>query len=81
LCDVIPNGGNIPALDLVVCKRYPQMFLEQVKEAVSQAVVTSHLTEAEEAARQNEHDTSHQRTSEHFADNACKKCSEVRMLD
>lgn len=78
LCDIFPDGGNIPAIDLVICKRYPQMFLEQVKNIGTQIIATSHLTEAEEAARQNDHDMSQQRTSERYADNACRECSEVR---
>jgi len=78
LCDIFPDGGNIPAIDLVICKRYPQMFLEQVKNIGTQIIATNHLTEAEEAARQNDHDMSQQRTSERYADNACRECSEVR---
>jgi breast cancer 2 susceptibility protein len=76
LCDVFTNGGPIPAIDLVVCKRYPRMFLEQVNSTGRQEE-SLHLTEAENAARQLEHDTRHQRSSEKFADKVHKECSEV----
>ena len=80
LSDIFPDGGNIPAVDVVICKRYPRMFLEQVKDVAGQTIATNHLTEAEEAARENDHDMIHQRTSEHYAEHACKECSEVRMV-
>lgn len=79
--DIHSDGGQIPAIDLVICKRYPQMYLEQVKEGKSQNVVTKHLTEAEEAGRQNEHDLNHQRASEKYSEAAQKECLEVRFHD
>eukprot|EP00804_Cyclotella_cryptica_P025164 CCRYP_013006-RA/>CCRYP_013006-RA protein AED:0.02 eAED:0.02 QI:0/0.5/0.33/1/1/1/3/543/2765 len=72
--DVFIDGGPIPAIDLVICKRYPRMFLEQG--VGNQDETSFHLTEAEDAARQIEHETRHQRASERFADMAEKECSE-----
>lgn len=79
LSDVFPEGGLIPAIDLIICKRYPRMFLEQLKDSRNQNTVSNHLTEAEEAARQNEHDLKQQRASEMYADAARKECSEVSL--
>jgi len=76
LCDIFPNGGTVPVMDLVVCKKYPQMFLEKITDNGNQSIVANHLTEAEDAARQSEHDTNHQRASEKFAESALKECSE-----
>jgi hypothetical protein len=52
------------------------MFLEQVN-STGRHEESLHLTEAENAARQLEHDTRHQRSSEKFADKVHKECSEV----
>ena len=49
------------------------MFLENQDEA------SLHLTEAEDAARQIEHDARHQRAREKCADMAEKECSEVSL--
>ena len=78
LSGIFPDGGTLPAIDLVICKRYPRMFLEQVK--VDNRILSNHLTEADEAARQNDHDINHQRASEKYADIAGTECSEVRIL-
>ena len=77
LSDIFPDGGSIPAIDLVICKRYPRMFREQIKDNTTQNVVSNHLTEAEEAAHQSEHDMNHQRASEKYSDDARKECAEV----
>ena len=77
LSDIFPDGGSIPAIDLVICKRYPRMFREQIKDNTTQNVVSNHLTEAEEAAHQSEHDMNHQRASEKYSDAARKECAEV----
>ena len=77
LSDIYPEGGSIPTIELVICKRYPRMYREQIKDISTQNVVTNHLTEAEEAARQSEHDMKNQRASEKYAESARKECSEV----
>ena len=77
LSDIFPDGGSIPAIDLVICKRYPKMFREQMKDIVTQNITYTHLTEAEEASRQSDYDMKHQRASEKYADTARKECSEV----
>jgi hypothetical protein len=53
------------------------MFLEQG--VGNQDESSLHLTEAEDAARQIEHDARHQRTSERFADMAEKECFGVSL--
>lgn len=80
LGDILPDGGAIPAIELIMCKRYPQMFLEQIKDAGNKVISSSHLTEAENAASQSEYDRHHQSASEKFADTARKECSEVRSI-
>lgn len=80
LSDIFPDGGSIPAIDLVICKRYPKMFREQMKDIVTQNITYTHLTEAEEASRQSDYDMNHQRASEKYADTARKECSEVSLL-
>jgi breast cancer 2 susceptibility protein len=79
LSGIFPDGGTIPVIDLVICKRYPRMFLEQVKD--DNNFFSNHLTEADEAARQNDDDINHQRASEKYADIAGTECSEVRILE
>ena len=71
LRDVFVNGGPIPAIDLIVCKRYPKMYLEEVNG------LPLHITEAEDAVRQMEYSTKHQRESEKFVETAQQECSEV----
>lgn len=75
LRDIYPGGGNIPAIDLVICKRYPKMYLEQMTVGGNKNPTATHLTEAEEASRQNEYDLSHQRASEKHADAAHIECA------
>ena len=79
LHDIIPGGGTIPVIDLVICKKYPRMFLEQSRESPNQKEVSYHLTEAEEAVRQREYDLRHQRAREKYADEAQRECSYVRI--
>jgi breast cancer 2 susceptibility protein len=79
LSGIFPDGGTIPTIDLVICKRYPRMFLEQVKD--DNSFFSNHLTEADEAAHQNDHDINHQRASEKYADIAGTECSEVRIIE
>ncbi|KAL7544940.1 hypothetical protein ACHAWF_008312, partial [Thalassiosira exigua] len=74
LNDIFPNGGAIPVIDLVVCKVYNPMYLEKVQKGKD--TYTNHLTEAEESARQSEHDMSHQRASEKYLEAAQRECSE-----
>ena len=73
LRDVFIDGGAIPAMDLIINKRYPKMFLEEINGT------TLHLTETEDAARQIEHNTRHQRESEKIADIARTECIKVRI--
>ena len=68
LSGIFPDGGTIPAIDLVICKVYPRMFLEQLKD--DKIAETNHLTESEEAARQNAKEINRQRASEQFVDDA-----------
>ncbi len=75
--DIYPGGGNIPAIDLVICKRYPKMFLEQMTTGGNQSQTTNHLTEDEEASRHSEHDLKTQRASEKHADAAHNECAKV----
>jgi breast cancer 2 susceptibility protein len=78
LRDIYPGGGNIPAIDLVICKRYPKMFLEQMTTGGNKRA--THLTEAEEVTRQNEFDLKHQRTGEKHVDTAHNECAKVSHL-
>ena len=78
LCDIFPDGGAIPVTDLVICKKYPKLYLEKIVNLENQSIVSNHLTEAEEAARQRELDTTHQCLSEKYADKVHDECSEVR---
>ena len=79
LGDILPDGA-IPAIELIMCKRYPQIFLEQIKDAGNKVISSSYLTVAENAASQSEYDRHHQSASEKFADTARKECSEVRSI-
>ncbi|EJK50712.1 hypothetical protein THAOC_30244, partial [Thalassiosira oceanica] len=51
LDDIHPNGGSIPAIDLVVCKAYHRMYREELINENKQVYSTNHLTEAEESSR------------------------------
>jgi hypothetical protein len=77
LSGIFPDGGTVPAIDLVLCKVYPRLYLEQLKN--DKAVVTNHLTEAEEAARQNDKEINRQRESEQFVSDGGTEFSEVRL--
>lgn len=77
LRDIYPGGGNIPAIDLVICKRYPKMFLEQMTTSGNQTQTSTHLTEGEEASRQSEYDLKNQRAGEKHADAAHNECAKV----
>lgn len=76
---IYPDGGTIPVIDLVICKCYPRMFLEQIRNGNN--IVSNHLTEADEDARQNDYEISRQRACEKHADIVGVECSEVRLLD
>lgn len=80
LRDVYPGGGNIPSIDLVICKRYPKMFLEQMTTGEKQIPITTHLTEGEEASRRSEYDLKKQRAGEKHADAAHSECVKVSYL-
>ena len=48
LSDVIPGEGSIPVIDLVLCRKYPTLFLEQNGYDEGTKYV---LTEAQESTR------------------------------
>jgi len=77
LSGIFPDGGTVPVIDLVLCKVYPRLYLEQLKD--DKTVVTNHLTEAEEAARQNDKEINRQRESEQFVSDSGTEFSEVRL--
>lgn len=77
LRDIYPGGGNIPSIDLVVCKRYPKMFLEQISTGEKQLPTTTHLTEGEEASRRSTYDLKQQRAGEKHAEAAHIECAKV----
>lgn len=77
LSGIFPDGGTVPAIDLVLCKVYPRIYLEQLKD--DKTVVTNHLTEAEEAARQNDKEINRQRESEQFVSDGGTEFLEVRL--
>ena len=79
LDDIHPNGGSIPAIDLVVCKAYRRMYREELISANKQVFATNHLTEAEESSRQREFESKDQRAREKLADSAQKECLKVRL--
>ena len=72
LRDIYPGGGNIPSIDLIICKRYPKMYLEQLLSADGQVCSTTHLTENEEMSRRNEHELKKQRAGESYVDECAK---------
>lgn len=78
LRDIYPGGGNIPSIDLVVCKRYPKMFLEQISTGEKEIPTTTHLTEGEEASRRSVYDLKQQRAGEKHVEAAHSECTKVR---
>ena len=76
LFDVIPGGGVIPAIELIICKRYPRMFLEQ-RTRDDGSLETRELTEAQEESIQRDFESKRVRVMEKVAESALKECSKV----
>ena len=68
--DVIPGGGPVPLMDLIVCRRFPRSFLEKGPDGTSTI-----LTEAQEEKRRREFDERRHREIEKISEAAEKECT------
>ena len=75
LNDVLPGGGPIPSINLIVCKRYPILFKTQ-----SDSNKPCLLSEAENSLKQKETEDRRQRFVDLFTESAQKEAAEVRFF-
>ena len=68
--DVIPGGGSLPLMDLIICRRFPRSFLEKGPDGTSTI-----LTEAQEERRRREFDERRHREMEKISEAAEKECT------
>ena len=68
--DVIPGGGSAPLMDLIICRRFPRLFLEKGPDGTSTI-----LTEAQEERRRREFDERRHREMEKISEAAEKQCT------
>ncbi len=67
---VIPGGGSVPLMDLIICRRFPRLFLEKGPDGTSTI-----LTEAQEERRRREFDERRHREMEKISEAAEKQCT------
>jgi breast cancer 2 susceptibility protein len=81
ISDIIPGGGNVPLIDLVVSRRYPKLFLEQPAngERKLQPLSKSNnvLTEAENWARCKNFDSEKENMIEKVLEEVRQECEKV----
>jgi breast cancer 2 susceptibility protein len=75
---IIPGGGPIPSIDLIICKRYPLLFLEETRNKSNPETVRRIISEAENAFIEDKFEDECSRLAEEFAENVQKGDNEVR---
>jgi breast cancer 2 susceptibility protein len=76
LKDVLPGGGSIPSIHLIVCKRYPVLFKKKSDDNPPYL-----LSETQNAQKQKEIEDRRQRFIDLFTDKAQKEAAEVGFLN
>jgi len=68
LSDIMPGGGNLPLMDLIICRQYPKLFLEQ-------GGVNRVLSEAEDELCRKQFEKKRQVAIDKIMESAEKECS------
>jgi len=76
IADVIPGGGFIPLIHVVVCRRYPMMFLHRQQKGKDGETIT----EAEEYKQRTEFERLKLNLIEKFTEEVEAECTEVSNL-
>jgi breast cancer 2 susceptibility protein len=81
--DILPGGGNIPCLKVMIAKCYPKLFYEKSGDSSSSGGSSSVLSEAEEDARRMEFEKRTMRAVEKISESIeeeLEKVSQFRSL-
>jgi hypothetical protein len=78
--DVIPGGGAVPTMDLILCKQYPMMYMEERKGSGSLEESKRAVTEAQHALNQKTSEDIQYGLVEKMTESAHRECAEVSIL-
>ena len=79
--DVIPGGGPVPVIDLIICKKYPIMYvIERSDSSGSSEITKSVITEAQHAHNENVINETRSRLVENIAEATRQECAKGRSL-
>jgi BRCA2, oligonucleotide/oligosaccharide-binding, domain 1./BRCA2, helical. len=78
MSDIIPGGGPIPSIDLIICRRYPVLFQEEMRNKSNSERGKRIITEAENAFLEEKFEDECNRFAEEMAEKMQKEESEVR---
>ena len=73
LADVVPGGGSVPLMDLIIFRRFPLLYLEKGSDSNSSTI----LTEAQEEKRRRQFEQKRNREIEMISDAAEKDCAKL----
>jgi breast cancer 2 susceptibility protein len=81
---IIPGGGNVPLIDLIVCRLYPRMFLERKGTSNPSEIFERHsgkspvISEAQEYANRMDFEKKRQEAIERLFETVQNECAKVR---
>ena len=78
ISDVIPGGGNIPLINLVVCRLYPRMFLE--RQGACSSNESPVISEAMEYKNRMNFEKKRQQAMERLSETVQNECIKVSYL-
>jgi hypothetical protein len=80
LASVIPDGGNIPLIDVIICRRFPMLFLQKIGTNVSvpkSCDASRYLNQGQEAHASKRFEMERQHAVERLGESVEKACSKV----
>ena len=79
ISDIIPGGGNVPCIKLIVSRRYPVLHLEK-DDSDDTSRRSAVLTKAEEDSRRLDFEKRFSRAAERLSDSLQKEIEEVSII-
>jgi hypothetical protein len=75
--DIIPGGGPVPSIDLIVCKKYPTLYMEETAVVGSAETLKRTITEAENSASRKAFEDKRNRMAEKLTEAVQTQCMKV----
>ena len=78
IADIIPGGGHVPSIDLVVCKKYPTLYMEETAVAGSSDTTKRSISEVENFANLKAFEDKRNQIADKVTESLHIECMKVR---